>query len=260
MLFCISSPYARRGELWNAYRKYFGKEDRSVLVWQADSRSMNPNISTGFIQEAYERDSLGAAAEYGAQFRRDVESFVSLEAVEAVTIPGRLELPPTSHFNYAAFVDPSGGSQDSMTLAIAHREDRTTVLDAIREIRPPFSPEDATEELVSLLKRYGISRVTGDRFGGEWTREKFRQKGVEYRFSKKSKNDLYRDVLPLINSKQVELLDHPRLITQLVTLERRTSRSGRDSIDHPPGAHDDLVNAAAGALVLSKKRKEVFCF
>ena len=221
---------------------------------------MNPNISTGFIQEAYERDSLGAAAEYGAQFRRDVESFVSLEAVEAVTIPGRLELPPTSHFNYAAFVDPSGGSQDSMTLAIAHREDRTTVLDAIREIRPPFSPEDATEELVSLLKRYGISRVTGDRFGGEWTREKFRQKGVEYRFSKKSKNDLYRDVLPLINSKQVELLDHPRLITQLVTLERRTSRSGRDSIDHPPGAHDDLVNAAAGALVLSKKRKEVFCF
>jgi hypothetical protein len=29
-------------------------------------------------------------------------------------------------------------------------------------------------------------------------------------------------------------------------LERRTARGGRDSIDHPPGAHDDLANAVAG--------------
>jgi hypothetical protein len=42
------------------------------------------------------------------------------------------------------------------------------------------------------------------------------------------------------------LLDHPRLLTQLVGLERRTARGGRDSIDHAPGAHDDLANAVAG--------------
>jgi hypothetical protein len=47
------------------------------------------------------------------------------------------------------------------------------------------------------------------------------------------------------------LLDHPRLATQLVGLERRTARGGRDSIDHAPGAHDDIANAAAGALVLA---------
>ena len=33
-------------------------------------------------------------------------------------------------------------------------------------------------------------------------------------------------------------------------LERRTSRGGRDSIDHAPGAHDDLANAAAGVVSL----------
>src|SRR5262245_64495887 len=40
-------------------------------------------------------------------------------------------------------------------------------------------------------------------------------------------------------------------------LERRTSRGGRDSIDHAPGGHDDLANAAAGAihLVLGEKRR-----
>jgi hypothetical protein len=37
-------------------------------------------------------------------------------------------------------------------------------------------------------------------------------------------------------------------VTQLISLERRTSRSGKDSIDHPPGAHDDIANVAAGAL------------
>jgi hypothetical protein len=39
------------------------------------------------------------------------------------------------------------------------------------------------------------------------------------------------------------------MIGQLVSLERRTARGGRDSIDHPPGAHDDVANAAAGVLV-----------
>jgi hypothetical protein len=52
-----------------------------------------------------------------------------------------------------------------------------------------------------------------------------------------------------LNSRRAELLDLPRLVAQLVGLERRTARGGRDSIDHAPGAHDDVANAAAGALV-----------
>jgi len=34
-------------------------------------------------------------------------------------------------------------------------------------------------------------------------------------------------------------------------LERRTSRAGKDSIDHVPGGHDDVANAAAGAAVIA---------
>ena len=37
---------------------------------------------------------------------------------------------------YFAFADPSGGSADSMSLAIGHREDDIVVLDALREIKP----------------------------------------------------------------------------------------------------------------------------
>jgi len=46
------------------------------------------------------------------------------------------------------------------------------------------------------------------------------------------------------------LLDDPRLLAQAANLERRTGRGGRDSISHSPGAHDDVINAAAGALRL----------
>lgn len=65
----------------------------------------------------------------------------------------------------------------------------------------------------------------------------------------KPKSDLYRDALPLINSKRVDLVDHDRMIQQFVGLERRTARSGKDSIDHAPGAHDDIANVVAGLLV-----------
>jgi hypothetical protein len=44
------------------------------------------------------------------------------------------------------------------------------------------------------------------------------------------------------------------LISQLHGLERRTARGGKDSIDHGPGAHDDIANAVAGALVLASAK------
>ena len=41
------------------------------------------------------------------------------------------------------------------------------------------------------------------------------------------------------------------LTAQLCSLERRTARGGRDSIDHPPRARDDVANAVAGALTVA---------
>ena len=114
------------------------------------------------------------------------------------------------------------------------------MLDAVRERRPPFSPEDVVAEFAVLLKSYGISKVIGDKYAGEWPRERFSQCGVTYEPSAKPKIDLYRDLLPALNSRKVELLDDARLVAQLCGLERRTARGGRDSIDHAPGAHDDV--------------------
>jgi hypothetical protein len=122
------------------------------------------------------------------------------------------------------------------------------VLDLLREIRPPFSPEAVVAEFSQVLKSYRIRKVIGDRYGGEWPRERFQIHGISYEVSALPKSQLYLNLLPLLNSGRAELLDSPRLIAQLVGLERRTARGGRDSIDHAPNAHDDVANAAAGVF------------
>jgi hypothetical protein len=248
-LIVISSPYARRGEVWNTHRLHFGeKGDPRILVACAASRELNPSLPQSVIDRAYARDPVAAASEYGAQFRSDLEAFVSREAIEACVASGVFERAPIAGLAYHAFVDPSGGSADAMTLAVAHQEGERAVLDAVRERRPPFSPEAVVAEFSALLKTYGLAVVRGDRYAGEWPREQFRKHGNEYYVSSRDRSAIYTDLLPIINSGRADLLDNPRLISQFVSLERRTGR-GRDTIDHPPGAHDDIANSCAGALL-----------
>ena len=256
LLCVVSSPYARRGELYRMWKKHYGKNSADVLVIQAPTLTLNPSFDRREIERAYADDRASAAAEYGAEFRSDIETFISQEALEQCVVPGRREIPPvdpkSDSMRYAAFVDPSGGGADSFTLAIGHllkgagTEESVAVIDCVREVRPPFSPEAVVKELAAVLKSYRVSRVTGDRYAGEWPREAFRRHGIAYDLAKKPKSDLYRDVLALINSGRVELLDHERLLAQIGALERRTGRGGRDSIDHAPGGHDDVANVVAG--------------
>ena len=110
MLLCASSPYARRGELWNAHRKHYGKNDSNVLIWQAPTRTMNPRIPQRVIDEALASDPASANAEFGAQFRTDVEAFVTLEAVTQCISQKTIERKPEPIINYVGFCDPAGGS------------------------------------------------------------------------------------------------------------------------------------------------------
>jgi hypothetical protein len=256
-LIIASSPYARRGEVWSIYHQNYGPDgDPLILVAQGASRDFNPSLAQSVVDRAYARDPAAAGAEFGAEFRTDLESFVSREVVDACVVTGRYELPPMAGVRYSAFVDPSGGSSDSMTLAIAHKDKNgNAILDAVRERRPPFSPDAVVREFATLLESYNIRQVVGDHYGGEFVKEPFRTHGIQYERADRPKSDYYRDALPLLNSGKTELLDAPRLISQLCGLERRVGWSGKDSINHGPGGHDDVINAVAGALVLTVTAK-----
>ena len=248
-LILASSPHARRGALWDVFKRHYGAGgDPLILVAHGATRTLNPSLPQRVIDRALEKDRARASAEYLAEFRTDIEGFVSLEVVEAC-VSGYHELGPRSDVRYRGFIDPSGGSEDSMTLAIAHKTpkpEEMIVIDVIREARPPFSPEAVVDEFAALCKLYRITKITGDHFGGEFVKEPFRRHGLSYEIAKQPKSDLYRDLLPLLNSGRIMLPKHDRLVSQIVGLERRVSRAGKDSIDHAPHGHDDLANVVAG--------------
>jgi len=255
-LYGISSPYARRGVLWQAYEQYFGVEDADVLVWNADTLSLNPTVSAGEIERAFARDAAVAASEYGRDgrvaFRADVERFLSVDAIDGVINRSRpLELAPRPGVGYVGWADPSGGSQDSFVLAIAHQDGERAVLDLVRERKPSFSPDEVCHDFAGVAKAYGVTELHGDHYAGAWVVERFAKHGITYRPSERSKSDVYREVLPLINGGRVELPAHQTLRTQLGNLERRVGRTGQDSIGAVAGAHDDVSDAACGALVLA---------
>jgi hypothetical protein len=95
LLLSISSPYARRGVMFDAYEKHFGK-DTDVLFWKASSLEMNPTLDERIIAAAYEEDPDSAASEWGGDFRSDCERLFTVDAIERSTDPDRpLILPPS---------------------------------------------------------------------------------------------------------------------------------------------------------------------
>lgn len=257
MLLGVSSPYARRGVLWEAFRDHHGKDGSPVLVWRAATETMNPSIDPRVIADAYQRDPLAAAAEYGAEFRSDVSTFLNNDWLDRAVLDGMYEAPPRSDCRYFAFADPSGGGSDAFTLAIAHLEgDGLLHLDCLRSRRPPFDPAHVVADFADVLKRYGLHVVHGDRYAGEWVPSAFRKAGISYEHSERTRSEIYLESEPLFAQGLVRLVDNRTLLTELRQLERRTGR-GRDIVDHPPRGHDDHANAACGALVLASKQGSV---
>jgi hypothetical protein len=249
LLIGLSSPYARRGVLWEAYDKNFGREDAKALVWKGPTTDMNPCVDRDEIAKAYAEDDIAARSEYGAEFRDDLLAFVPAEVVDECMKDSPDERPPQSGVTYEAFCDPSGGSADSFTLAIAHMEKNVAVLDRLEERRPPFSPDAVVAEFSSIIRSYGCSVVGGDRYAGEWPRERFSVYGVSYKPTEFTKSEMYQAFLPLLMARRTKLVADLILRRQLIALDRRPGRAGRDTIDHPPGGHDDVANAATGAIL-----------
>ena len=185
----------------------------------------------------------------GAEFRSDLAAFMDDELVDQCVDRERpRELPPNPKHRYVAFVDPSGGRADFYTICIGHRDESRFVVDVIQGRAPPFNPADVTSEFARLAQDYGVSKVTGDNFAAEWCSTAWRDNSMDYQRSEMPASQLAIEALPTFARGSISLPDHAVLLRELKNLERRTSRSGRDSVSHPPGLHDDHCAAVFGAL------------
>jgi hypothetical protein len=162
LLMAISTPYAKSGVLWQALKEFFGKDDQDVpLVWRAPTTVMNPTFHQSAVRAFFEWDKVAARAEYEAEFREDLESYMSPELIASLTVKERSLLPPEEGKRYQAFVDVSGGRQDSFTLGVAHREvGGRVIIDRLEEVKAPVpEPADTIKLFCEILRGYRVTEV-----------------------------------------------------------------------------------------------------
>lgn len=259
----LSTPFARQGLLWRKFEKHHGKPG-PVLIWTAPTWIMNKTVTEEELRKEH-LEELGEAefgAEFEAKFREDIEGYLPLEIIDRAIVKGRMFNPPDIEVDeYFAFCDPSEGLHkggDSMTFAIAHpeieedMEKRICVLDYLVEFRPPFNPKEVIREITMICKQYNVYELNQDRHAIGWIQADLEPHDIRVEPSDKTKSDIYEYFAVLMNKNEVELLDNPRLKSQLVGLQRILKSGGLVKIDHYRGGHDDCINAAAGALVLCR--------
>ena len=246
----ISTGYRKIGLLYQRWRDHFGEDSDDVLVVQGDSATFNPMLDVGMIARAQAADPEAAEAEWRGGFRSDIAAFLDDRVIDDAVDHGRpLELPPRYDISYKSFVDPSGGRHDAFTLCIGHKEsDNRFVVDVVRGRAPPFDPHGVVAEYAATLKSYGIITVAGDNYSAAWAETAFQAAGITYQRSEMNKSALYLEALPHFMRGSVSIPDHPKLVRELRLLERRTSRAGKDIVDHGRNGSDDHANALAGML------------
>ena len=270
-LFGISSAYTETGVLYDRYSKHFGVVGSKTLVVKAPTWVMNPSIDREFLEEEREEDPESFKAEYGSEFRNDIEGYQSARQVRAMTDPGVTVREYSSDFAYTAFVDPSGGSKDEMTLGISHEHNGIRIEDVNLAVSPPFSPQDdAVPLFAKTMKKYRVSSCYGDSYAGKIFKAEFKKHGIRYLpptmtdyekvdgkkkkvVTRFSRSDIYMEILPMLNAQQVRLLDIEKKNSQIWNLERRPVR-GKDVVDHPRGKHDDRANSTLGSLLFVGKK------
>ena len=126
-------------------------------------------------------------------------------------------------------------------------------LAALRHWRPPFNPSVVADEATLLLRRYGVRELSIDRYAPGLVADLFRTRGITCKVADRDTSGTFIELLALVNSLGVSLLDDPILLRELSRLERRPT-AGREQVSHPRGGHDDLAAAAANAVVLASQR------
>lgn len=255
MLIAISSPYKKGGILYSKFKEHYGKSSDGILFIRSGTRTLNPLIDQSVIDQALADDPAAAKAEWLGFFRDDVGNWISAEMIESAVDEGCIVRAPLLGRNivYHGACDPSGGSgQDSFTASVAHADKSGNVVQyCLLEIRPPYSPTAAVEQAAAMFKNYGLNSCTGDAYSALWVVEAFAKVGIRYVHSERFRSEIYLDCLPLFTSGRARILDNKRLINQFQSLERKTSTTGRDRVNHPTGGHDDCANATALAMVLA---------
>lgn len=258
LLVVIGTPYAMRGELYRAWRDWFNlpaaEKPADRLVVAADTLTLNPTFSREEIERAWRDDPVAARSEYGRDgvigFRTDVSGLLTDTMLDPVVPESIRELAPDPTRRAEGAFDAADGVEGGNAAAAAVAfVGQPAELAAVRRWKAPFNPSAVAAEAAALFARFGLRKIWIDRRAPGMVADLFREHTIDCEVSALTTSETFRELLPLINSQRVTLLDAPELLQELRRLERRPGNEGREVIEHLPRGSDDVAAAAASALV-----------
>ena len=251
----ISTPGMQKGEIYQDFKQYYGKQNDDVIVFRGSTQLFNPTYSQRKLSKLQKRKPGVYKVEHLAEFKQDVASMYAPEMIDAAVNENRtLELSCNETHDYFCFVDVAGGGgKDSYAIAIGHRtKEERIIIDVVRSRAPKFNPDEVTREYVKLCSQYRIYQVTGDKFSGDWASSSWTKhsKGtIVYLKSDRTKSELYLESEGLFNTGMIEIPDKEQAISELKDLIRKSRSGGKDSVDSYSGQPEDEANVITGCAV-----------
>ena len=241
--------------MWNVYQEHFGKnliEDEETVFLKGPSLLMNPTLKKATVQKAYDRDPVVASSEFGASFRESIGGYVNSTTLKKVTVKDRKELHYNSFSKYIAAADLSAGvseNSDDASAVIGYVKksligapDKLIICKYLH-YNAPFNPDYVIKKMSELLREFKIKRIHADNYASQFQSRLWGKNRIKHIPIKRNKTEIYADLLGMISSGSIELLDDPELLTQAMNLQRKTVGGGREIIDHISGADDALINS-----------------
>lgn len=242
-------------------------DPRRTLVVRAPTERMNPTHDAAAIELERQRDPVNAAAEYDGIPRSDSSLLYDEAWIEAAVDHGIFQRDPIFKFGAGetvvrhAWSDTSGGGRCQMTLAIARKENGRAVLEYAKGFSRKEKRQAVVAEIAQTLKRYGLSTLHRDAYGGDLVTALFAEHQITATYAHKAEmggtepakvttSYVFLESVSLFATGRITLLDHSQLKQELLQLERRAGSSGNDKAGKPPTGFDDLAAAVVGACWL----------
>lgn len=258
----ISSPYKKQGLFWDMYRN--GKNGKHLTIQAVNHPSweVNPTLSKEFLKQEKARDPELFDVEYGANFFNNLNSYLHSDMVERCINYDRdaLLYNPKYEGAYFCSIDPSLGFRDAYAVVIAHFEDEKLIIDYCFQFEVKKLSQVATgicvDEVVKTIAEFnniygGFQKILVDQFNSQVLIQRLSALNIEgFNWTNNNKKEAYEKLKVSINSGNLELYNHPKLISELKNLQINFTPSGNWTISGGTGAAVDDYASCLAAIFL----------
>jgi hypothetical protein len=259
----ISTPWNKAGLLYRFFaagtegsKLPSGQSEyQGILVLHSTTAGMaNPIVRRTDLEQDFNRDEANFARESLAVFQDSISGFIPSILVEKATDYGVSFRKPHEGLTYVAAIDP-GFKRDAFALTIVHNQEGLIIHDYSQRWlgtqSQPLEPAVIIEELIPILRAYGLMMLYSDQYHLESLQQLFLERGITMlgeTYTGQSKSAKYGNLQQLFFQGRIRLLDNPDLLREVKQLERKLAPSGIVHVEAPAGQHDDLASTLCLAV------------